>query len=123
MVHSVSQTLTNEDITNLINSGLDRTFITMSITFIILLIRGVRGLVVPLVLAITAHFGILGIFSQLVTPASPYATQLVVLIGLAGLGRLLAVHDQQLRADRSSSRSRSPGAPGSCVFFSGCRRS
>ena len=70
-VHSVSGTLTNEDITNLINSGLDRTFITIGLTFIILLLTfgAFVASVVPLVLAITAlfgAFGILGIFSQLV---------------------------------------------------------
>jgi RND superfamily putative drug exporter len=88
IVHSVSQTLTNQDITELINSSLDRTFVTVGITFIILLITfgAFVAAVVPLVLAVTAllaAFGILGIFSQVVTPASPYATQLVVLIGLA----------------------------------------
>ena len=41
---------------------------------------------VPLVLAITAllaAFGLLGIYSQIVDPVSPYASQLIVLIGLA----------------------------------------
>ena len=40
----------------------------------------------PLVLAMTAllaAFGVLGLYSQFVTPVSPYASQLVVLIGLA----------------------------------------
>jgi RND superfamily putative drug exporter len=87
-VHSISQTLTSQDITNLINEGLDRTFITIGLTFIILLITfgALVASVIPLVLAVSAllaAFGILGIFSQLVTPVSPYATQLVVLIGLA----------------------------------------
>jgi uncharacterized membrane protein YdfJ with MMPL/SSD domain len=88
VVHSVSQTLTNQDITELINSSLDRTFLTIGLTFIILLITfgAFVASVVPLVLAVTAllaAFGILGFFSQVVTPASPYATQLIVLIGLA----------------------------------------
>ena len=88
VVHSVSSTLTNEEITNLINSSLDRTFATIGLTFIILLITfgAFVASLVPLVLATTAllaAFGILGIFSQTVSPASPYATQLVVLIGLA----------------------------------------
>ena len=87
-VHSVSDTLTNEDITNLINSSLDRTFATIGLTFIILLMTfgAFVAAIVPLVLAVTslvAAFGILGLFSQLITPASPYATQLIVLIGLA----------------------------------------
>lgn len=74
-VHSVSQTLTSQDITELINSGLDRTFITIGLTFIILLITfgAFVASIVPLVLAVTAlvaAFGILGIFSQLISPAS-----------------------------------------------------
>jgi RND superfamily putative drug exporter len=104
IVHSVSQTLTNQDITELINSSLDRTFLTVGLTFIILLITfgALVASIVPLVLAVTsllAAFGILGIFSQLVSPASPYATQLVVLIGLAVSVRQRAA----LRGARSSS--------------------
>ncbi len=41
---------------------------------------------IPLVLAmcsLLAAFGVLGLYSQFVTPVSPYASQLVVLIGLA----------------------------------------
>ncbi len=88
IVHSVSDTLTNQDITTLINSSLDRTFATIGLTFIILLLTfgAFVASIVPLVLATTAllaAFGILGIFSQVVSPASPYATQLIVLIGLA----------------------------------------
>jgi uncharacterized membrane protein YdfJ with MMPL/SSD domain len=88
VVHSVSQTLTSKDITDLINSGLDRTFVTIGLTFVILLLTfgALVASLVPLVLAgtaLVAAFGILGIFSHLVAPASPYATQLVVLIGLA----------------------------------------
>ncbi len=88
VVHAVSQTLASQDITDLINRSLDRTLVTIGITFVILLITfgAVVASVVPLVLALTAllaAFGILGIFSQVVAPASPYATQMVVLIGLA----------------------------------------
>ena len=88
VVHTVSQSLTSQDITTLINTSLDRTFLTVGLTFIILLITfgAFVASIVPLILALTAllaAFGILGFFSQVVTPASPYATQLVVLIGLA----------------------------------------
>jgi uncharacterized membrane protein YdfJ with MMPL/SSD domain len=130
IVHSVSGTLTNQDITNLINSSLDRTFATIGLTFLILLITfgAFVASLVPLVLATTAllaAFGILGVFSQTVTPASPYATQLVVLIGLAvsvdyslfmitrfrserrrGLDKLLAIETASSTAGRA-------------VFFSG----
>ncbi|HEY5434258.1 MAG TPA: MMPL family transporter [Candidatus Limnocylindrales bacterium] len=88
VVHAVSQTLASQDITDLINRSLDRTFATVGITFVILLITfgAVVASIVPLVLALSAllaAFGILGVFSQVVAPASPYATQMVVLIGLA----------------------------------------
>jgi len=130
IVHSVSGTLTNQDITNLINSSLDRTFATIGLTFIILLITfgAFVASLVPLVLASTAllaAFGILGLFSQTISPASPYATQLVVLIGLAvsvdyslfmitrfrserrrGLDKLLAIETASSTAGRA-------------VFFSG----
>jgi putative drug exporter of the RND superfamily len=88
VVHTVSQTLASQDIMDLINRSLDRTLGTVGITFIILLITfgALVASIVPLVLAgsaLLAAFGILGIFSQVVAPASPYATQMVVLIGLA----------------------------------------
>ena len=130
VVHSVSQTLTNEDITNLINSGLDRTFITIGLTFIILLITfgAFVASVVPLVLAITAllgAFGILGVFSQLVTPASPYATQLVVLIGLAVSVDYSLFMITRFRTERRQGRPKllaieiASSTSGRAVFFSG----
>ena len=121
VVHSVSQTLTSQDITNLINSSLDRTFVTIGLTFIILLITfgAFVASIVPLVLAMTAllaAFGILGIFSQVVAPASPYATQLVVLIGLAvsvdySLFMITRFRSERRQGRRSSRRSRSRAAP------------
>ena len=97
-VHSVSQTLTSQDITNLINSGLDRTFITIGLTFIILLITfgAFVASIVPLVLAVTAllaAFGILGIFSQLVIAGEPLRDPAGRPDRPGRLGRLLAVHD------------------------------
>ena len=72
----MSSTLTNEDITHLINSSLDTTFFTIGLTFIILLITfgAFVAAIVPLVLAITAllaGFGILGLFSQIGRPGQP----------------------------------------------------
>ncbi len=130
VVHSVSQTLTNEDITNLINSGLDRTFITIGLTFIILLITfgAFVASVIPIVLAITAllgAFGILGIFSQLVAPASPYATQLVVLIGLAVSVDYSLFMITRFRTERRQGRPKllaieiASSTSGRAVFFSG----
>ena len=130
VVHSVSQTLTNQDITELINSSLDRTFVTVGLTFIILLITfgAFVASIVPLVLAVTAllaAFGILGIFSQLVSPASPYATQLVVLIGLAVSVDYSLFMITRFRSERRRGGSRlaaieiASSTAGRAVFFSG----
>ena len=84
--------------------------------------------VVPLVLAITAllgAFGILGIFSQLVTPASPYATQLVVLIGLAVSVDYSLFMITRFRTERRQGRPKllaieiASSTSGRAVFFSG----
>ena len=88
-IHALNNTLTNNEISELINGGLDRSLLlTIPLTFVILLIAfgALVAAVIPLVLAVTAllaAFGILGLYSQIVTPVSPYASQLVVLIGLA----------------------------------------
>ena len=129
-VHSVSQTLTNKDITDLINAGLDRTFITIGLTFLILLVTfgALVAALVPLILAgtaLVAAFGILGIFSQLVTPASPYATQLVVLIGLAvsvdySLFMITRFRTERQRGvDRLEAIETASSTAGRAVFFSG----
>jgi RND superfamily putative drug exporter len=88
-IHALNNTLANEEISEVINRGLDESLrLTIPLTFAILLIAfgAVVAAIVPLVLAVTAllaAFGILGLYSQVVTPVSPYASQLVVLIGLA----------------------------------------
>ena len=85
----LNNTLANDDISELVNKDLDASLqITIPLTFAILLIAfgAVVAAAVPLVLAMTAllaAFGVLGLYSQFVTPVSPYASQLVVLIGLA----------------------------------------
>jgi uncharacterized membrane protein YdfJ with MMPL/SSD domain len=130
VVHAVSQSLTSKDITDLINSGLDRTFATIGVTFIILLITfgAFVASVVPLVLAVTAlvaAFGILGIFSQVVSPASPYATQLVVLIGLAVSVDYSLFMITRFRSERRQGRDKllaietASSTAGRAVFFSG----
>lgn len=130
VVHSVSQTLTNQDITDLINSSLDRTFATIGLTFIILFITfgALVASLVPLVLAVTAllaAFGILGLFSQAVTPVSPYATQLIVLIGLAVSVDYSLFMITRFRSERRRGRSKllaietASSTAGRAVFFSG----
>ena len=84
--------------------------------------------IVPLVLAVTAlvaAFGILGIFSQLVTPASPYATQLVVLIGLAVSVDYSLFMITRFRSERREGKPKllaietASSTAGRAVFFSG----
>ena len=129
-VHTVSQSLTSQDITTLINTSLDRTFITVAFTFVILLITfgAFVASIVPLILALTsllAAFGILGFFSQIVTPASPYATQLVVLIGLAvsvdySLFMITRFRSERRRgADKLTAIEVASSTAGRAVFFSG----
>src|SRR5215203_1119900 len=130
VVHSVSQTLTNEDITNLINSSLDTTFVTIGLTFVILLITfgAVVAAVVPIVLALTAligAFGIFGLFSQAVNPVSPYASQLIILIGLAVSVDYSLFMITRFRSERRRGRDKlvaieiASATAGRAVFFSG----
>jgi RND superfamily putative drug exporter len=129
-VHSVSGTLTNEDITNLINSSLDTTFITIGLTFVILLMTfgAVAAAVVPIVLALTAlvgAFGIFGLFSQAVNPVSPYASQLIILIGLAVSVDYSLFMITRFRSERRRGRDKlvaieiASATAGRAVFFSG----
>jgi putative drug exporter of the RND superfamily len=84
--------------------------------------------IVPLVLAITslvAAFGVLGIYSQLVGPVSPNATQLIVLIGLAVAVDYSLFMITRFRVERRAGRDRaraievSSSTAGRAVFFSG----
>ncbi len=129
-VHTLSSTLTNEDITTLINSSLDTTFATIGLTFIILLLTfgAFVAAIVPLVLAITAllaAFGIFGVFSQTVAPVSPYATQLIILIGLAVSVDYSLFMITRFRSERRRGRDKldaieiASATAGRAVFFSG----
>ena len=84
--------------------------------------------IVPLVLAISslvAAFGILGIYSQVVGPVSPNATQLIVLIGLAVAVDYSLFMITRFRVERRAGRDRakaievSSSTAGRAVFFSG----
>jgi uncharacterized membrane protein YdfJ with MMPL/SSD domain len=129
-VHSLSSTLTNQEITDLINSSLDRTFATIGVTFVILLITfgAFVASIVPLMLAVSsllAAFGILGLFSQVVSPVSPYATQLIVLIGLAVSVDYSLFMITRFRSERRRDRAKllaietASSTAGRAVFFSG----
>ena len=117
--------------TTLINDGLDQSLrLTIPLTFIILLFAfgAIVASVVPLVLAISsllAAFGILGIYSQVVGPVSPNATQLIVLIGLAVAVDYSLFMITRFRVERRAGRDRakaievSSSTAGRAVFFSG----
>src|SRR5258706_2531273 len=130
-IHTVSSTFINEDINNLINSGLDDTLrLTLPLTFVILLMAfgAIVASLIPLVLAVTsllAAFGILGIYSRVVGAVSPNATQLIVLIGVAVAVDYSLFMVTRFRVERRAGRDRSraievaSSTAGRAVFFSG----
>ena len=130
-IHAISSTFINDDINALISEGLDDSLrLTIPLTFIILLFAfgAIVASIVPLVLAITsliAAFGILGIYSQVVGPVSPNATQLIVLIGLAVAVDYSLFMITRFRVERRAGRDRakaievSSSTAGRAVFFSG----
>ncbi|HEX5014910.1 MAG TPA: MMPL family transporter [Candidatus Limnocylindrales bacterium] len=130
-IYPLNNTLTNDEIQELINGGLDDSLkLTIPLTFLILLIAfgAVIAAVVPLVLATTAllaAFGILGLYSQYVSAVSPYATQLVVLIGLAVAVDYSLFMLTRFRTERRHGRPKlsaihvASNTAGRAVFFSG----
>ncbi len=130
-IRALNNTLINEDLNRLVGDDLDGSLkLTLPATFIILLIAfgAVVAAVVPLVLALTAllaGFGILGIYSQLVSPVAMSTSQLVVLIGLAvGVDYSLFMITR-FRSERRDGRDKiaaietASGTAGRAVFFSG----
>jgi uncharacterized membrane protein YdfJ with MMPL/SSD domain len=130
-IHAVSNTLTNDQIGTVVNADLDGSLrISLPATFIILVLAfgAVVAAFVPLFLAITAllaAFGLLGIYSELFNPVSPYATQLVVLIGLAVAVDYSLFMVTRFRSERRVGRDRlaaietASATAGRAVFFSG----
>jgi RND superfamily putative drug exporter len=130
-IHVINSTFINDDINELISTGLDDSLkLTLPLTFIILLIAfgAIVAAVVPMILAVTsliAAFGILGIYSQVGGPVSPNATQLIVLIGLAVAVDYSLFMITRFRVERRSGRDRaraievSSSTAGRAVFFSG----
>ena len=88
-LYAFNNRLINSDFGDYVNNSLDALLLpTLLVTFLILLVasRSFVSALVPLVLAmsaITGAMGLVGIYSQLVAPVSQYAGQIVVLIGLA----------------------------------------
>ncbi|MBA2381936.1 MAG: MMPL family transporter [Chloroflexi bacterium] len=130
-IHVLNNTLANDEISELINGGLDASLrLTIPLTFLILLIAfgAVVAAVIPLILAITAllaAFGILGLYSRAVSPVSPYASQLVVLIGLAVAVDYSLFMLTRFRTERRHGRQKlaaidvASNTAGRAVFFSG----
>ena len=130
-IHVLNNHLANEEVQQLVNGGLDSSLrLTIPLTFIILLIAfgAVIAAVVPLVMAITAllaAFGVLGFYSRLITPVSPYATQLIVLIGLAVAVDYSLFMITRFRTERRHGRDKlvaidvASATAGRAVFFSG----
>ena len=130
-IHAVANTLTNDQINTLVNEDLDGALkISLPATFIILLVAfgAAVAAVVPLILAVTAllaAFGLLGLYSQAVGSVSPYATQLVVLIGLAVAVDYSLFMVTRFRSERRAGRDiraaieTASATAGRAVFFSG----
>jgi putative drug exporter of the RND superfamily len=88
-IYAFNNRLINEDFGNYVNSSLDGLLLPTLIATLLILLIACRSLVaalVPLVLALSAIAGAMGlvaIYSQTVSPVSQYVGQIVVLIGLA----------------------------------------
>jgi RND superfamily putative drug exporter len=127
----LNSALANDEISELVNTDLHESlFLTIPLTFAILLLAfgAVVAAAVPLVLAATAllaAFGILGLYSRLIDPVSPYANQLVVLIGLAVAVDYSLFMITRFRSERRAGRDRlsaihvASSTAGRAVFFSG----
>jgi uncharacterized membrane protein YdfJ with MMPL/SSD domain len=130
-VHSIDGRLANQDIQELVNGGLDASLrLTIPLTFVILFIAfgAAIAALVPLVLAVTAllaAFGVLGLYSQAIDPVSPYASQLIVLIGLAVAVDYSLFMVTRYRTERRAGRVKveairvASATAGRAVFFSG----
>ncbi len=130
-IHAYGTTLLNDQVAAEINRDLDGALrITLPATFLILLIAfgALVSACVPLILAISAllgAFGIVGIFSQAITPVSPYASQVIVLIGLAVAIDYSLFMITRFRSERRAGRERlaaievASSTAGRAVFFSG----
>jgi uncharacterized membrane protein YdfJ with MMPL/SSD domain len=130
-IHALNSAMANDEIQELISSGLDSSLLmTVPLTFIILVVAfgALVAAAVPLILAVTAllaAFGVLGLYSQLVSPVSPYASQLIVLIGLAVAVDYSLFMVTRFRTERRHGRGKlaaidvASGTAGRAVFFSG----
>ena len=130
-IHALSNSMMNADLNEIIVGDLDGSLkLTLPLTFLILLVAfgALVAASVPLVLAVTsllAGFGVLGIYSQLVSPVAATASQLVLLIGLAVAVDYSLFIITRFRTERRLGRDKlaaievASGTAGRAVFFSG----
>ncbi len=130
-VHSLNSSLANAEISEMVSTDLDGSLrLTIPITFVILVLAfgTVVAAFVPLILAVASlvgAFGFLAIYSQLVSPVSPYANQLIVLIGLAVAVDYSLFLLTRFRSERRRGKTRdeaieiAASTAGRAVFFSG----
>ncbi|MDQ3870588.1 MAG: MMPL family transporter, partial [Chloroflexota bacterium] len=128
---ALNSTLANDEILDLVNEDLDRSLLlTIPLTFLILVVAfgALLAAGVPLVLAVTAllaAFGVLNLYSQHVAPVAQFASQLVVLIGLAVSVDYSLFLITRFRAERRRGRDDlaaidvASGTAGRAVVFSG----
>jgi RND superfamily putative drug exporter len=130
-VYAFNNRLINADFGKYINSSLDGLLLpTLLITFLILLIasRSAIAAVVPIVLALSAiigAMGLVGLYSQAIAPISQYVVQIVVLIGLAVAVDYSLFVISRFRTERTTGRDKfgaievASSTAGRAVFFSG----
>ena len=130
-IYAFNNRLINDDFGNYVNSSLDGLLLpTLLITFLILLVasRSAVAAFVPIVLALSAivgAMGLVGIYSQVVSPVSQYVAQIVVLIGLAVAVDYSLFVMSRFRTERSAGRDKfgaievASSTAGRAVFFSG----
>jgi RND superfamily putative drug exporter len=130
-IYAFNNRLINADFGNYIGSSLDALLVpTLLITFLILLIasRSAIAAFVPIVLALSAiigAMGLVGIYSQGVSPVSQFVGQIVVLIGLAVAVDYSLFVISRFRTERLAGRDKfgaievASSTAGRAVFFSG----
>lgn len=128
---TLDNNLINSDFGDYVNGSLDALLLpTLIVTFLILLIasRSAVAAFVPIILALSAivgAMGMVGIYSQAVSPVSQYVAQIVVLIGLAVAVDYSLFVISRFRTERSAGRDKfgaievASSTAGRAVFFSG----
>ncbi|MGD0248817.1 MAG: MMPL family transporter, partial [Candidatus Limnocylindrales bacterium] len=130
-IYAFNNRLINAEFGNYVNDSLDGLLLpTLLVTFLILLIaaRSAVAAFVPIVLALSAivgAMGLVGMYSQAISPISQYVVQIVVLIGLAVAVDYSLFVISRFRTERLAGRDKlgaievASSTAGRAVFFSG----